>query len=370
MPPLHRNARLDSAIHQRSAIHESSTRFGIYSMIPPLSLEKNKTCWSASANHGCPSVTYAELDRLFDSGTVSVQDLRPAGGIAGEHPFFSVAMSILELRQFPHKIGQRCTFEVFDFHKYFAATLCLACVTYAGILEPYVGFHSVPSTSFGRKDSIGIHRPCTHGITASGSAVVNYRHHIVQMYAADRLGACERRLLPLILLWLIYKPVNAHFEVLFGEPWTSRVDHRVGNETCYQRICEAVALPIDQPLGSVLLYIRSGSWFSREPRIASVDWFICVRATANWPHYFDWFAASLFDHRIDSVEVRVRNAAARLGGATLEDTVANIAMPQWKGHDQNAVDTWTYASQAYANASQGVAYVFRGEQGSSSIRKI
>ncbi|KAF7343667.1 SGNH hydrolase [Mycena sanguinolenta] len=37
-------------------------------------------------------------------------------------------------------------------------------------------------------------------------------------------------------------------------------------------------------------------------------------------------------------------------------------MPPWSQQDQDAIDTWTYASQAYANASQGVAYVFRGEQ--------
>ncbi|KAF8180034.1 hypothetical protein K438DRAFT_1511419, partial [Mycena galopus ATCC 62051] len=87
-----------------------------------------------------------------------------------------------------------------------------------------------------------------------------------------------------------------------------------------------------------------------------------VAVTANLPHYFWTGLLPPFQPRVDSVEVRARDAAARLGGTTLEDTVANIAMPPWSVQDQDAIDTWTYASQAYANASHGVAYVFRGEQ--------
>ncbi|KAJ6508146.1 hypothetical protein C8R45DRAFT_966453, partial [Mycena sanguinolenta] len=96
-----------------------------------------------------------------------------------------------------------------------------------------------------------------------------------------------------------------------------------------------------------------------------------VSATANLPHYFWTGLLPPFQPRVDSVEVRARDAAARLGGhqqnvfelaELASDTVANIAMPLWSVQDQGAIDTWTYASQAYANASRGVAYVFRGEQ--------
>ncbi|KAJ6490823.1 hypothetical protein C8R45DRAFT_765490, partial [Mycena sanguinolenta] len=87
-----------------------------------------------------------------------------------------------------------------------------------------------------------------------------------------------------------------------------------------------------------------------------------IAATANVPHYFWTGLLPPFRVRIDSVEVRARDAAARLGGTTLEDTVANIAMPAFSVQDQNAIDTWTYASESYANASRGVAYVYRGEQ--------
>ncbi|KAF7378393.1 Acetyl xylan esterase [Mycena sanguinolenta] len=108
---------------------------------------------------------------------------------------------------------------------------------------------------------------------------------------------------------------------------------------------------------------RRGAIYSREvdptlkPQIDAA-----VAATANVPHYFWTGLLPPFRPRIDSVEVRARDAAARLGGTTLEDTVANIAMPPFSVQDQNAVDTWTYASELYANASQGVAYVYRGEQ--------
>ncbi|KAJ6508171.1 hypothetical protein C8R45DRAFT_814955 [Mycena sanguinolenta] len=108
---------------------------------------------------------------------------------------------------------------------------------------------------------------------------------------------------------------------------------------------------------------RRGAVYSRavDPALKpQID--AAVAATANLPHYFWTGLLPPFQPRVDSVEVRARDAAARLGGTTLEDTVANIAMPPWSVQDQNAIDTWTYASQAYANASRGVAYVFRGEQ--------
>ncbi|KAJ6474884.1 hypothetical protein C8R45DRAFT_834596 [Mycena sanguinolenta] len=84
-----------------------------------------------------------------------------------------------------------------------------------------------------------------------------------------------------------------------------------------------------------------------------------IAATANLPHYF-------WSGRIppalgpeDSVEFFARDQARRLGGTTLQDTLINVAMPTFTQRDQNSVDTWVYASGAYANASRGVTYVWR-----------
>ncbi|KAJ7463829.1 hypothetical protein B0H11DRAFT_81329 [Mycena galericulata] len=93
---------------------------------------------------------------------------------------------------------------------------------------------------------------------------------------------------------------------------------------------------------------------------AAID--AAVASTASLPHYFWTGQLPPFGGREDSVEPRARDAAMRRGGTTLEDTVENLNMPAFSQQDQDSVDTWVYASQAYANASTGVAYVFRGEQ--------
>ncbi|KAF7339011.1 Acetyl xylan esterase [Mycena venus] len=87
-----------------------------------------------------------------------------------------------------------------------------------------------------------------------------------------------------------------------------------------------------------------------------------IANTAHLPHYFWTGLLPPFSGRADSVEPRARDSARRLGGTTLEDTLVGINMPTWAQQDQDSQDTWVYASQAYANASRGVAYVFRGEQ--------
>ncbi|KAJ6548827.1 hypothetical protein B0H19DRAFT_952467, partial [Mycena capillaripes] len=87
-----------------------------------------------------------------------------------------------------------------------------------------------------------------------------------------------------------------------------------------------------------------------------------IANTAHLPHYFWTGLLPPFSGRADSVEPRARDAARRLGGTTLEDTLVGINMPTWAEQDQDSQDTWTYASEAYANAAQGVTYVFRGEQ--------
>ncbi|KAJ7648751.1 hypothetical protein DFH06DRAFT_997137, partial [Mycena polygramma] len=87
-----------------------------------------------------------------------------------------------------------------------------------------------------------------------------------------------------------------------------------------------------------------------------------IANTAHLTHYFWTGLLPPFSGRADSVEPRARDSARRLGGTTLEDTLVGINMPTWADQDQDSQDTWTYASVAYANAAQGVAYVFRGEQ--------
>jgi hypothetical protein len=87
-----------------------------------------------------------------------------------------------------------------------------------------------------------------------------------------------------------------------------------------------------------------------------------IASTAHLPHYFWTGLLPPFSGRADSVEPRARDSARRLGGTTLEDTLVGINMPTWADQDQDSQDTWTYASEAYANSSRGVAYVFRGEQ--------
>ncbi|KAJ7330997.1 hypothetical protein DFH08DRAFT_815078 [Mycena albidolilacea] len=87
-----------------------------------------------------------------------------------------------------------------------------------------------------------------------------------------------------------------------------------------------------------------------------------VQRTSQLTHYFWTGTLPPFRGREDSIEPRARDAARRLGGTTLEDTLAGINMPLWADRTQDSMVTWTYASQLYANASRGVAYVFRGEQ--------
>ncbi|KAF7359595.1 SGNH hydrolase [Mycena venus] len=87
-----------------------------------------------------------------------------------------------------------------------------------------------------------------------------------------------------------------------------------------------------------------------------------VAATAHLPHYFWTGLLPPFRPRIDSVEPRALDIALRMGGTTLEETVAGIGMPDFEVRDQDSVDTWVYASDAYSNATQGVAFVIRGEQ--------
>ncbi|KAJ6600731.1 hypothetical protein B0H10DRAFT_2083067 [Mycena sp. CBHHK59/15] len=87
-----------------------------------------------------------------------------------------------------------------------------------------------------------------------------------------------------------------------------------------------------------------------------------IARTAGVTHYFWTGLLPPFRPRIDSVEPRARDAARRLGGTTLEDTLFGINMPTWAEQDQDSQDTWIYASTAYANASRGVVYAFRAEQ--------
>jgi hypothetical protein len=87
-----------------------------------------------------------------------------------------------------------------------------------------------------------------------------------------------------------------------------------------------------------------------------------IASTAHLPHYFWTGLLPPFRGREDSVEPRARDAARRLGGTTLEDTLAGINMPTWAEQDQDSQDTWVYASDAYAAAATGVTYVIRGEQ--------
>lgn len=86
-----------------------------------------------------------------------------------------------------------------------------------------------------------------------------------------------------------------------------------------------------------------------------------VARTAGLVHYFWTGTLPPFRGREDSVEPNARDQAMRLGGTTLEDTIAGIDMPLWVDQTQEAIDTWTYASNRFANATRGVAYVFRGE---------
>ncbi|KAJ6448626.1 hypothetical protein C8R45DRAFT_850212 [Mycena sanguinolenta] len=85
-----------------------------------------------------------------------------------------------------------------------------------------------------------------------------------------------------------------------------------------------------------------------------------IAATANLPHHF-WSGRIPPGEPENSVEFFARDQARRLGGTTLEDTLINVAMPAFTVRDQDSVDTWTYASGAYANASRGVTYVWRAE---------
>ncbi|KAJ6557560.1 hypothetical protein B0H19DRAFT_1290597 [Mycena capillaripes] len=86
-----------------------------------------------------------------------------------------------------------------------------------------------------------------------------------------------------------------------------------------------------------------------------------VAETASLTHYFWTGTLPPFRGREDSVEPGARDAARRLGGTTLEDTVAHINMPAFSANDQDSVDTWVYSLALYANASRGFVHVFRGE---------
>ncbi|KAJ7707014.1 hypothetical protein B0H16DRAFT_681656 [Mycena metata] len=87
-----------------------------------------------------------------------------------------------------------------------------------------------------------------------------------------------------------------------------------------------------------------------------------IALTARVPHYFWTGQLPPFGGWADSVEPRARDAAMRAGAVTLDSTLDGINMPVWGEQDQDSQDAWIYASAAYANASVGIATVFRGEQ--------